>query len=263
MTRDEITHRHRAGGPRHILYMAPMLAILLAVGFSGCSQPPPKEIKDLEGLGWSVQQLTDLITLEKADCTNADLATLAGYAQKLNEQKKRLTIVISGSQVTDAGLANIKSLDNVSTLNVSKTGVGGTGLAEIAGWTKLTSLDLSETKVDDDALAHLSKLTNLNSLTLDGCSLSGVGLGNLKDLAELQSLRLDKTKVDDAGLAKLPPLPKLKNLRLNDTQITDTSIEHLKKFPALQELWVKNVAGITDGAVEKWEEANEDLVIER
>ncbi len=240
-----------------------LLAILLVAGCRGCFVvDPPKEISQLQEKGWSVQQLTDLITLEKKDCTDADLATLAEYAQKLNEQRKVLTIVISGSNVTDAGLANIKSLVNVTVLNASQTGVTGKGVAEIAGWTRLTSLDLSNTKIDDNSLVHLSRLTNLNSLTLDGCSLTGAGLGGLKDLVNLESLRLDKTNVDDAGLSTIPPLPKLKNVRLNDTQITDAGLEHVKRLPALQELWVKNVIGVSDEAADNLEETT-GIVVER
>ena len=264
MAQDDIFNGRRASGSRPFLFVAPLLAILLVAGCRGCiAEPPPKEISQLKEKGWSVQQLTDLITVEKTGCTDADLKTLAEYAQALQKQKKDLEIVLAGSKVTDAGLTHIKSLANVRVLNASKTAVTGQGLAAIAGWTNLKSLDLSETKIDDDGLAHLSKLVNLNSLTLSGCSLTGAGLGSLKDLAELQSLRLDKTQVDDAGLAKLPPLAKLKNLRLNETRITDASLEHVQGLPALQELWIQKAAGISDAGVKTLEAAKPDLVIER
>lgn len=264
MASNDMTGGPRTSGPRHILRIVPLLAILMASGCGGCFiKPTPIEIKDLEALHWSVQQLADSITIENKDCTDPDLATLAKYAEKLNEKGLEMTVVISGSQVTDAGLANIKSLVNVSKLDVSQTSVTGAGLGALGGWTHLKSLDLSETKVDDNGLAHLSKLSQLNSLTLDGCPVTGAGLGNLKNLAELQSLRLDKTQVDDAGLATLPPLPGLKNLRLNETRITDLSIAHLKQFTALEQVWVKGVTGLTDEAVQAWQAANEELVIER
>lgn len=255
-----ITNGRQLSGPRPLRRLAPLLMILLV---TGCWKNPPKEIGELNKLGWSVQQLTDLVTVEKTGCTDADLATLSEYAQKLKEQKIAMTVVLAGSKITDAGLANIKSLVNVTTLDVSKTSVTSQGVAAIAGWTNLTSLDLSETKVNDDALAHLSKLTNLNSLTLNGCSLTGAGFGSLKELANLKSLRLNNTQVNDAGLAKLPPLLKLNNLRLDKTQITAASLSQFKKFSGLRELSLKEIAGMIDMETrKKFEDDNPDLQVD-
>ena len=109
-----ITNGRQLSGPRPLRRLAPLLMILLV---TGCWKNPPKEIGELNKLGWSVQQLTDLVTVEKTGCTDADLATLSEYAQKLKEQKIAMTVVLAGSKITDAGLANIKSLVNITTLD--------------------------------------------------------------------------------------------------------------------------------------------------
>ena len=260
MTTVKIINIRQPGGSRYFRCMAPFLMTLL---LTGCWESRPKEIEQLDKLGWSVTVVTNLVTVKKPGCTDTDLATLSEYAQKLKEQKKAMIVNLSDSKITDAGLANIKSLINISELNLSNTGVTSKGVAAVAGLANLKNLKLKNTKVDDDALSHLSKLEHLNTLELDGCLLTGAGFESLRDLANLETLSLNDTRVDDAGLAKLLPLPKLKYIFLDKTQITVDSLSQLKKFSGLRELSLKEIAGTIDPETQtKFKDDNPDLQVD-
>ena len=78
---------------------------------------------------------------------------------------QRLKLHCAGTNVTDAGLVNLKGL------------------------TFLRRLSLGNTKVTDAGLAHLKGLTNLQQLTLP-TQITDAGLVNLKGLTKLTWLNL-------------------------------------------------------------------------
>ena len=97
------------------------------------------------------------------------------------------SLVLYGSQVTDAGLANLERLVQVERLT------------------------LFDTPVTDAGLDHLKGLTRLKTLELARTEITGAGLDHLKGLSHLELLRLRGSKITDAGLAHLRGLPQLQN----------------------------------------------------
>jgi hypothetical protein len=59
-----------------------------------------------------------------------------------------------GTQVTDAGLENLKSLTQLRYLNLGRTQVTDVTLQNIKGLNQLQELDLQETKITDAGLEH-------------------------------------------------------------------------------------------------------------
>ena len=90
------------------------------------------------------------------------------------------------SNVSDAGLAHLKGLTNLS-LILGGTQVTDAGLAHLKGLTKLKLLQLSGTQVTDAGLAHLKGLTKLRHLTLGGTQVTDAGLVHLKGLTNLSA----------------------------------------------------------------------------
>jgi len=86
-------------------------------------------------------------------------------------QKQLVWLNLSYSGVTDAGLANVGKLDN------------------------LTRLFLNNTAVTDKGIVELKKTTSLRYINLVSTKISLTGLSQLKDLKELQSIYLYKTSV--------------------------------------------------------------------
>ncbi|MEC9349856.1 MAG: leucine-rich repeat domain-containing protein, partial [Planctomycetota bacterium] len=106
----------------------------------------------------------------------AAIKKLGGYL-KTDENKDVTHVGFSGTQVTDADLADLGVLK------------------------KLVGLDLNWTKVTDAGLKHLKGLTNLTSLYLFfNTKVTDAGLEHLRGLTNLTALWLNDTKVTDAGL---------------------------------------------------------------
>src|SRR5262249_23814159 len=94
------------------------------------------------------------------------------------------------TQITDAGLRELKELNSLQELDLGRTAVTDIGLKELKGLKSLQRLSLFNTKVTD------------------------AGLKELKELKGLQRLGLYNTKVTDMGVKELKAaLPGLKIIR--------------------------------------------------
>ncbi len=95
-------------------------------------------------------------------------------------------------------------------LDLSGTSVTDAGLATLARFKNLTRLHLNQTAIGDAGLAHLSALQQLEYLNLYGTGVTDAGLSALTDLRKLRTLYVWQTKVTDAGVSRLrAALPRL------------------------------------------------------
>jgi uncharacterized membrane protein len=95
-------------------------------------------------------------------------------------------------------------------LDLSGTSVTDAGLATVARFTNLTRLHLNQTAITDSGLAQLSKLQHLEYLNLYGTAVTDDGLSSLTDLRKLRTLYVWQTKVTGAGVSRLrTALPRL------------------------------------------------------
>src|SRR5262249_61460329 len=96
-------------------------------------------------------------------------------------------------------------------LNLSETEVSDTGLAELRGMTRLESLELRSTSVTDAGMVHLNGLTGLERLDVRDTPVTGAGLARLKGLAGLKELWLTAMQANKADIVELQrALPGLK-----------------------------------------------------
>ncbi len=70
--------------------------------------------------------------------------------------------------ITDAGLANLANLSELSHINVNHTTLSDVGMAHFKGLKKLRHLAAASTKVTDAGLEHLKELKTLDFLDLGG-----------------------------------------------------------------------------------------------
>jgi internalin A len=117
--------------------------------------------------------------------------------------KPVLTVNLSYTKVTDAGLKELAALQNLNTLNLRGTQVTDAGLKELAPLKTLTTLRLGKTDVTDAGLKELAALKNLTTLGLSETKVTDVGLKELATLKTLTALHMGKTDVTDAGLKEL------------------------------------------------------------
>ena len=110
---------------------------------------------------------------------------------------------LSGTGLTDAGLAHVKQLKNVVWLNLKGTKITDAGLAQLAESKSLKQLHLEQTGIGDAGVAHLAGLENLEYLNLYGTKVTDAGLKSLAGLKNLKKVYTWQTPVTDAAAAEL------------------------------------------------------------
>jgi len=100
-------------------------------------------------------------TAPSAQAANADLvAALKKVSAKIerNEQGEVVEVNLGGNtQITDAGLANVKGLTQLQSLNLNGTKITDAGLEHLKGLANLQTLDLEATRVTNAGIADLKK----------------------------------------------------------------------------------------------------------
>jgi hypothetical protein len=132
-------------------------------------------------LCWAVEAKVDEAKPDQVQVI-AEIKRLGGKVTRDKESpgEPAITVDLSESKVTDAGLANLKELPQLQSLNLRGTRVTDAGLVNLKGLTNLHELDLSETKVTDAGLANLKGLSTLRELDLTDTRVSDEGVMMLK-----------------------------------------------------------------------------------
>jgi hypothetical protein len=117
----------------------------------------------------------------------------------------------TGPKFTDKELASLRALAPQTVwLDLSGTGVTDAGLATVAQFKNLTRLHLNRTKISDAGLKRLTGLQQLEYLNLYGTVVTDAGLQSLTSLKKLRTLYVWQTAVTASGLERLrSTLPRL------------------------------------------------------
>ncbi len=112
-----------------------------------------------------------------------------------------------GAGVTDADLALLEPLKpTLASLNLSGTGVTDAGVAALGEYPRLARLNLGRTAVTDDGIASLTSLRELHYLNLYATGVTDRGLVSAASLPALESLYLWGTRVSPQAGALLAAL---------------------------------------------------------
>ena len=178
-----------------------------------------------------------------------------------------VTHVFCWSEFGGDDATHFQGLGSLELLWLENSDITDAGLKNLRGLTKLRELNLRCTRVTDEGLEHLAGLTNLEALYLDATQVTDAGLRHLESMKKLRSLGLSETQVTDAGLRDLQGLTTLELLYLDGTQVTDAGLEYLSGSANLRELILKSyhVSGtqVTDEGVEKLRQSLPNCVIHR
>ncbi len=128
---------------------------------------PQEAIDKLTAAGAQVMPLfagSSLLTVSFAHrsepATDTEVALLAGVAEQA------YSLNLADAKVTDAGLAPLAALKNLSVLHLERSAVTDAGLAHLAGLANLQYLNVYGTTVTDEGLKHLAGLKHLRRLYL-------------------------------------------------------------------------------------------------
>jgi hypothetical protein len=175
-----------------------MLLVATAM-ISGCSGTDPKAptrqeaIEAIKKLDCTVTASdARLVVIAKAEFGDADLAKLPEFVTK--EFFNSVSLTLTGSKVTGAGLKHLEKIPNIETLILVGLPATDDSLKHLAPMKKsLTDLELHGTKITDPGLKHLEVLTALEYLTLPN---------NITDPA-IAELKKKLPNLED--VEKLPP----------------------------------------------------------
>jgi hypothetical protein len=179
------------------------------------------------------------------------------------------TLSLSGTKVSDAGLAHLAGLDRLIALDLTKTNVTAKGvesLAKALPRCKISSIDPDRraaeyvlsiggtVKVNDQARAIKTaadlpresfQLTFVEAVSRG--SLTDAGLVVFKDCKNLKSLDLYGPRhITDAGLAHFKDCKKLELLALHGTSVTDAGLALFKDCQNLKNLNLWGCSQVTD-----------------
>jgi hypothetical protein len=174
--------------------------------------------------------------------------TDAGLAH-LRDVSELTFLELDGTPITDAGLRHLAGLPGLVWLQLEKAAVGDAGLAHLKGSTRFRHLVLGDTQVGDAGLAHLAGNRDLDYLNLCGTNVTDAGLATVAGFKGLQKLLLaGLPKVTPGGLAKLAGLTELTELNLDSTRVGDAGLVHLRGMKRLAHLNLDR-AGVTDAGL--------------
>jgi hypothetical protein len=136
---------------------------------------------------------------------------------------------LSGTSITDVGLARLQGLNRLHWLNISLTSITDAGLAQLRRLPSLQSIDLWRTGISDNGLRHLKGLPSLQDLFLgEGPGgpglLSDAGIANLAEIRTLRSLHLAGAPYTEAALVHLKRIRGLRRLSLELSKLGDAGL---------------------------------------
>ena len=193
--------------------LLPLLAALLVSGLPLASAaekvdlgptPSAQEKTRLESLskrGVLVQPLFSGANWQYVNFRGADKPDTALFAF-LKDNTSVVELDLSKQPVTDADLAAIATLKNLSKLNLSKTKISDAGVPQIKGLEKLESLNVYGTEIGDASLAAIGELKGLKRVYLFETKVTDEGVRKLA--AAKPALKIER----GATLVKPPEPPK-------------------------------------------------------
>jgi internalin A len=158
-------------------------------------------------------------------------------------------IGLERTNVSDTGLAQLRSLEKLEFLMLTETSIGDAGVKHICSLPNLWHLNLGGTRITDASIPDLAKMPKLTQLMLTAVDITDIGLGQIESFKNLKQLYLNGSKVTDEGLVHLKKLPKLEAIGLYDTAITDSGVKYLAEILSLREINLQRTQ-ITDVALE-------------
>ena len=141
--------------------------------------------------------IASLSGLEHLNLAAADQQYVANIGDGVPRIRNRIL-------VTDLGLARLKALTNLRSLDLTRSSVSATGLKEIVSLPKLEELILAHSRrVDGEAVRVLAEMESLVALDLSGTSVTDEGIHTLSQSKTLRRLVLTDTNVTADGVEKL------------------------------------------------------------
>ncbi len=166
--------------------------------------------------------------------------------------------------ISDAGLAQIAEIPNLEQLYLDARGdVTDAGLAHLRTLRSLRKLGIPKARVTDQGLAYLSQIRTLERLDLpqDQKGITDKGVICLAELPNLKQLHIsriyrtdpsaDTEYYTDKALEALATCQGLEELSIGSPGITDAGMEHIARLGRLNKLLLHGCDNVTDAGLAK------------
>ncbi|HEY4313096.1 MAG TPA: M56 family metallopeptidase [Pirellulales bacterium] len=213
-------------------------AVLAAVG-----QMQSLSSLRIYGLGMSVDGVDALVkapSLQELYLDSVELHEQTLTALKRLKDLRKLGLGSVGV-VGDAALQKLVAFEQLTQVSLTGSGLSDDGLAKFANLHALEILNLPDSKITGTGLAGLANLKQLRTLTLSDSPFNDEGFQLLRRLPTLEWLYLGKTMITDQGLNAIGMLPNLRMLNLDDANIT---VDGLIKLSDLKRLSYISAVGM-------------------
>lgn len=205
------------------------------------------KLRNLEMLNLTATQAGDetlalVATLPALKFLTVDASRITDAGMKHIGKMSQLELLSFGTdsvKVTDAGLAELAGLPNLTWLMISQLPITDAGVRSLSRIASLRHLDLMNTVATSACLADVARVKNLKSLSLDvPCSVEGVA--QIATLERLESLHLTGP-FTARGVESLGKLRSLRRLEIWGPTSEDADLGHFADLPLLEELHVSDL----------------------
>lgn len=176
-----------------------------------------------------------LVKLDVADTMVGDEFLLGTTFQETLE-----CIDVSGTRVTDAGVATFERYPQLEVIDLNRTAIGDAAVRRLLRLPTLEELAIRDTKITDAAFPSGGISANLTTLQVVGTDVGDEALASISQYQSITSLDTSRTVITDRGLAHLATLKNLAILMADDTPITSSGLKHLVGLKKLETLFIWN-----------------------
>ena len=183
------------------------------------------------------------VDVDTNSATDADLAFL--------DQLTELTVLsICSKQVTGAVLRRLANCKKLRSLTLERCPIGDDGWVHIAHLEKIETVRAAKAQITDRAMLQIGRLRGLTTLVLDDNAITDAGVLEIAGLSALRFLSLSGTNMTAECAATIGKLPRLKSLSLSRTKITDAAMVQIAKIITLEHLCISSTPITDEGLIE-------------
>ena len=159
---------------------------------------------------------------------------------------------LSGISLASGSMAEIARLQHLSRLHLNGHAITDTELLELGGCPRLQAIFLDQTAVTDTGVSKFLEATQarIYGLSVAGSALTSQGLKPLAQCQLLLDLNVADTAVDDKALHTIARCTRMSSLWLTNTQVTDAGLSNLGDLKQLMTLDLTRTA-ISDASVKR------------
>lgn len=207
-----------------------------------------------------IQTLEELV-VESSLSNDRELAALSSL-------HNLRTLILSGCDVTDAGLLSVSELPKLENLDIEDSQIRGLVLDRFP---HVMSLTVGGPLIDEQSIKHISAMPQLRELSISRSPISGealvslsqsgklrqlhlfminVGVNRLRHFAKTMSLELRSCDLPEGALDGAEQLTGLRNLTLNGCRISGRVLNAIANVPNLHTLVLIESEGMTDATTD-------------